>query len=196
MGNGGHKELMAGKSEIRFPEEIIPDETIAVLWGAVWHTVKKHTARLEFVVPDKSGTYGECPTLSNAHNFMKPVNEAMDQLQTLGKDGKPMRDLLKTLGCSHVICLREFSDAKPTWTAGFHEETPEAYIYDIGSGQGQGFEAKSILDTDNAKFSYYEVTRAHKEGMFLMAQAKKKNTFLQKKIDAAEKACKDCTTEA
>merc|ERR1712000_769673 len=107
---------------------------------------------------------------------MKPVDEAMTQLKTLKKDGEPMMNLLKTLDCSHVICLREFSDTKPTWTAGFHEETPEAYVYDIGSGQAQGFDAKSKLEAQS-KFSYYEMSSDYIEAVNLMeAQTNKVNT--------------------
>jgi len=187
---------MTGKSEIRFPEEIIRSETIAVLWGAVWHTVRDHTTTLKFVVPDKKICSEICPIVSDACNFMIPVGDAKTQLTTLGDKGADMLKLLTTLDCSHVICLREFSDTKPTWTAGFHQKTPDAYVYDIGSGQAQGFEAKSKLDKPS-KFSYYEMSLEYIEVLKHMEANKKNNALLSfgnRRKEAAKNACTDCTT--
>merc|ERR1711964_385509 len=158
---GGFKALMAGKpeSEIEFPEEIQRNQTIAILWGAIWHRVKAYHKTLKFVVPDvKSGRGIES---TNAHIFMQPFegeNGAKEQLKELETDGEPMLKLLTTLGCSHVICLRDFNDTKPTWTAGFHAVTPNAYVYDLGSGQAGGFEGKNRLDQDS-KFNYWEMAK-------------------------------------
>merc|ERR1711964_299851 len=100
----------------------------------------------------------------------------------LGEAGVPMMDLLKTLNCSHVICLREFEEKKPTWTAAFHEKQPGAYVCNIGSGQTEGYASKYFLE-DASKFSYYEETNEYK------AAAKKDQK-------AVKKECKDFSAPA
>merc|ERR1711964_6455 len=101
---GGFKALMAGEpeSKIEFPKEIQRNQTIAVLWGAIWHRVKAYKT-LKFVVPDVKS--GNCIDSTNAHTFMVPFegqNGAKEQLKELGTNGEPMLNLLTTLGCSHV----------------------------------------------------------------------------------------------
>jgi len=194
LDDGGFEKLMAGEYNIAFPKSINPDETVAVLWGAIWHCVKAYHATLSFVVPDNSGKYGEAVNSSDALRFMIPLEKAIEQLEKLDGKGDTMLNLLKTLNCSHVICLREFIDTKPTWSEGFHEKSPNAYVYDIGSGQAQGFNYdtetnKSILDKDS-KFSYYEATKRYQD---IKRMGNATHGIMKNRLDTAKDACKDCT---